>query len=64
MQLADPFPGRPARIAALKAALAERIVVLDGAAGTFIQSYGLDEAGYRGEKFAAWKSDVRGNNDR
>ena len=59
----DPFPGRPERIAALKAALKERIVVLDGAAGTFIQSYSLDEAGYRGEKFADWKSDVRGNND-
>ncbi len=59
----DPFPGRPERIAALKVALAERIVVLDGAAGTFIQSYGLDEAGYRGVRFADWKSDVRGNND-
>ncbi len=59
----DPYPGRTARIAALKAALGEKILVLDGAAGTFIQSYGLDEAGYRGEKFADWKSDVRGNND-
>jgi 5-methyltetrahydrofolate--homocysteine methyltransferase len=59
----DPFPGRPARIAALKAALEERILTLDGAAGTFIQSYGLDEAGYRGERFADWPSDLRGNND-
>lgn len=59
----DLFPCRPARIAALKAALKERIVVLDGAAGTFIQSYGLDEAGYRGARFADWPSDVRGNND-
>ena len=59
----DPFPGRPARIAALKAALQERIVVLDGAAGTFIQAYALDEAGYRGARFAGWASDVRGNND-
>lgn len=59
----DPFPGRPERIAALNRALKERIVVLDGAAGTFIQSYRLDEAGYRGERFAHWKSDVRGNND-
>lgn len=59
----DPFPGRPERIAALKAALKERIVVLDGAAGTFIQSYLLDEAGYRGERFTTWTSDVRGNND-
>lgn len=59
----DPFPGRPERIAALKTALAERIIPLDGAAGTFIQSYGLDEAGYRGARFADWPSDVRGNND-
>ncbi len=59
----DPFPGRPQRIAALKAALAERIIVLDGAAGTFIQSYELDEAGYRGQRFSDWGSDVRGNND-
>lgn len=59
----DPIPGRPERVRQLKAALAERIVVLDGAAGTFIQSYGLDEAGYRGARFRDWKSDVRGNND-
>jgi len=63
MTATDPFPGRPARIAALQAALGERIVVLDGAAGTFIQSYELDEAGYRGTRFANWHSDVRGNND-
>lgn len=59
----DLFPGRKERIAALKAALNERIVALDGAAGTFIQSYSLDEAGYRGTRFADWTSDVRGNND-
>lgn len=59
----DPFPGRAERIAALKQMLTERIVVLDGAAGTFIQSYGLDEAGYRGARFANWAHDVRGNND-
>ncbi len=59
----DPFPGRAERIAALKNALKERIIVLDGAAGTFIQSYGLDEAGYRGGRFKAWKSELRGNND-
>ncbi|HNR76523.1 MAG TPA: homocysteine S-methyltransferase family protein [Parvularculaceae bacterium] len=59
----DPFSGRPERIAALKSALKDRILVLDGAAGTFIQSYSLDEAGYRGARFADWTSDVRGNND-
>lgn len=59
----DPFDGRPERIAALKEALANRIMVLDGAAGTFIQNYELDEAGYRGKRFADWASDIKGNND-
>jgi 5-methyltetrahydrofolate--homocysteine methyltransferase len=63
MATKDPYPGRPERIAALRAALKERIITLDGAAGTFIQSYGLDEAGYRGTRFVDWSSDVRGNND-
>ncbi len=63
MATIDPYPGRSERIAALKAALNEHIVTLDGAAGTFIQSYSLDEAGYRGTRFADWPSDVRGNND-
>ena len=59
----DPFPGRADRIAALKQALKEKILILDGAAGTFIQQYELDEAGYRGERFAQWGQDVKGNND-
>ena len=59
----DPLSGRPQRIVALREALKERILVLDGAAGTFIQGYRLDEAGYRGARFADWRSDVRGNND-
>lgn len=61
--MSDPFPGRPQRIAALKASLEERILVLDGAAGTFIQTFRLDEAGYRGDRFKDWSQDVRGNND-
>jgi len=51
------------RIAALKAAAAERILILDGAMGTMIQRYKLDEAGYRGPRFADWGQDVKGNND-
>ncbi len=43
--------------------LQERILVLDGAIGTMIQGYGLDEADFRGERFASWPSDLRGNND-
>jgi len=61
--MSDPFPNRQQRIAALKDALTKRIVVLDGAAGTFIQNYELDEAGYRGDRFADWDQEVKGNND-
>jgi 5-methyltetrahydrofolate--homocysteine methyltransferase len=42
----------PARVAALLEALSRRILVLDGAMGTMIQQHDLDEAGYRGERFA------------
>ena len=48
---------------AIRCAAAERILVLDGAMGTMIQALRLDEAGYRGARFADWKRDVRGNND-
>ncbi len=48
---------------ALEAAAAERILIIDGAMGTMIQRYRLDEAGYRGERFKDWKRDVKGNND-
>jgi len=44
-------------------ALKQRILILDGAMGSLIQTYKLDEAGYRGERFADWPSDVKGNND-
>ena len=43
---------REQRIAALKKAAAERILIIDGAMGTMIQRYKLDEAGYRGKRFA------------
>lgn len=41
----------------------ERILVLDGAMGTMIQQYKLTEADYRGQRFADWPSDLKGNND-
>ena len=48
-----PLPWKdPARVARLQQALSERILLLDGAMGTMIQQYALDEAGYRGERFA------------
>src|SRR3546814_17229488 len=42
----------PDRVAALESALAERILVIDGAMGTMIQRHRLEEADYRGERFA------------
>ncbi len=54
---------RPQRIAALQQALKQRILVLDGAMGTMIQGYRLQEADYRGERFAEWPRDLKGNND-
>ncbi len=49
--------------AALDAAAKQRILILDGAMGTMIQEYKLDEEAYRGERFADWHCDVKGNND-
>ncbi|NRH41209.1 methionine synthase [Pseudomonas sp. MS15a(2019)] len=54
---------RSSRLAALRHALAQRILILDGGMGTMIQSYRLEEADYRGRRFADWPSDVKGNND-
>ena len=54
---------RTARLHALQQALQERILILDGGMGTMIQSYKLEEEDYRGERFADWPSDVKGNND-
>ncbi len=47
----------------LKEILKERILVLDGAMGTMIQSYKLQEADYRGERFSDYHMDIKGNND-
>ncbi len=47
----------------IEQALAERILILDGGMGTLIQAYRLEEADYRGERFADWRSDLKGNND-
>src|SRR5215207_3412190 len=54
---------REARLRELTPLLARRIMVLDGAMGTMIQSYRLDEADYRGDRFSDWPRDLRGNND-
>jgi 5-methyltetrahydrofolate--homocysteine methyltransferase len=47
----------------LRAIAAKRILVLDGAMGTMIQSYRFSEADFRAERFADWPRDLRGNND-
>jgi len=41
----------------------DRILILDGAMGTMIQRHGLQEADYRGERFADWPRDLAGNHD-
>ena len=47
----------------IKSALESRILIIDGAMGTMIQRYKLEESDYRGERFKDWASDVKGNND-
>ncbi len=48
---------------ALRAALEERILLLDGAMGTMIQKHGLQEKDFRGERFRKHPVDLQGNND-
>ncbi|QJD58532.1 methionine synthase [Pseudomonas sp. gcc21] len=52
-----------ARLTALHEALRQRILILDGGMGTMIQSYRLEESDFRGERFADWPTDLKGNND-
>ncbi len=47
----------------IESALESRILIIDGAMGTMIQRYKLEEADYRGERFKEWPSDLKGNND-
>jgi 5-methyltetrahydrofolate--homocysteine methyltransferase len=54
---------RSDRIALLLQSLEQRIMLLDGAMGTMIQSFGLNEDEYRGERFREWAQDLKGNND-
>ncbi|HEU5001225.1 MAG TPA: methionine synthase [Actinomycetota bacterium] len=49
--------------AQLSALMRERILVMDGAMGTMVQTYGLSEKDCRGERFEDWPIDVKGNND-
>ncbi len=47
----------------IRSALAQQILVIDGAMGTMIQRHKLQEEDYRGERFKDWHIDVKGNND-
>jgi 5-methyltetrahydrofolate--homocysteine methyltransferase len=54
----------PDRIEHLQRLLRERIVIIDGAMGTMIQQHKLDEAAFRGARFANWRGkDLKGLND-
>ncbi|HEX6465397.1 MAG TPA: methionine synthase, partial [Vicinamibacterales bacterium] len=52
-----------ADVKSLSSALAQRILILDGAMGTMIQRHGLTEADFRGQRFRNHPKDLRGNND-
>jgi len=54
---------RQQRLEQFQQLLSQRIAILDGAMGTMIQGYKLGEDDYRGERFADWESDLKGNND-
>ncbi|MGH3536985.1 MAG: homocysteine S-methyltransferase family protein, partial [Pseudonocardiaceae bacterium] len=54
---------RPDSTEALSELLRSRILVLDGAIGTMIQRHDFSEEDYRGERFADWSNDLKGNND-
>ncbi len=58
-----PTAARTERLAQLAPLLDRRILVLDGAMGTMIQRLGLTEEGFRGERFAQFPHDLKGNND-
>ncbi|ENW4832088.1 methionine synthase [Vibrio vulnificus] len=49
--------------AQIEAQLKQRILLIDGGMGTMIQGYKLQAQDYRGERFADWHSDLKGNND-
>jgi 5-methyltetrahydrofolate--homocysteine methyltransferase len=54
---------KSASFSRLEQEIQKRILILDGAMGTMIQAYKFEEQDYRGEQFADWHLDVKGNND-
>lgn len=57
------FKSRMTMKKTIQECLKERILIIDGAMGTMIQRYNLEEKDYRGERFKNWHTDVKGNND-
>lgn len=47
----------------IEALLKQRILLIDGGMGTMIQGHKLEESDFRGDRFAAWTCDLKGNND-
>ncbi|MDB9706907.1 homocysteine S-methyltransferase family protein, partial [Porticoccaceae bacterium] len=47
----------------IRQAAEQRILILDGAMGTMIQRHTLEEEDFRGQRFANWHTDLKGNND-
>ncbi|WP_110647721.1 methionine synthase [Salinicola peritrichatus] len=60
---ANNVPAAERSLEALTRTLNERIVILDGGMGTMLQDYRLDERDFRGDRFADWPSELKGNND-
>lgn len=54
---------RTTRIAELEEIAAARVLILDGAMGTQIQGFGLEEVDFTGDRFAGWDIPLKGNND-
>jgi len=59
-ELLEPRTETHARLAEL---MAQRILILDGAMGSMIQRYPLEEADFRGDRFASHGKDLKGDND-
>jgi 5-methyltetrahydrofolate--homocysteine methyltransferase len=59
----NPTTSDSPSFAALRALFEQRIVVLDGAMGSMVQTYGLQEADFRGDRFKDHSHDLKGNND-
>jgi 5-methyltetrahydrofolate--homocysteine methyltransferase len=55
--------GTKTLMADIRKELEKRVLIIDGAMGTMIQRYKLEEKDYRGERFKDWKHDLKGNND-